>query len=566
MYLLPKPKKLEIKENNLKSKRVNIKNLCDDVRIEKVLSDFPKDTNGVLLTVSAANEESEGYTLTILPDEIKIAGKSTAGAFYGIQTLKQIFENETVPCLYIEDAPDMKHRGFYHDVTRGKVPKVETLKKLIDTMAYYKMNSLQIYVEHTFPFKEFGNDVDKFGYLTVDEIKELDDYCYDNFVEFIPSIATFGHLYELLQKEEYKDLRTIDNYKDECVFWIERMRHHTIDPQNPKSFEIIKSLIDQYLPLFRTDKFNICCDETFDLKVGKHKDKDTSKLYVDFVKKIIDYLKSKGKKIMMWGDILLQHPERIKDLPDDIQFLNWHYSPNPKEEDFVVFENSGCEQIVCPGTGTWHRLIECIDSASKNICRMLDLGYIHNAVGMINTNWGDYGTPCSLELTMHGLILGAAKSWNKITEVNEEFTDSINELQYKNENAVKYLSILDNASEKISWKKLVCCYSNYTCDSGFDIDYPDKTVIENTVASCKSVIDNLKSQTWEKDEYRRELLVCAEGIIVMAELFAKLAGYEAYRTSVTSKWLSNYRKSWLKSNKESELNEIEKMFNTLEAL
>ena len=94
MYLLPKPKKLEIKENNLKSKRVNIKNLCDDVRIEKVLSDFPKDTNGVLLTVSAANEESEGYTLTILPDEIKIAGESTAGAFYGIQTLKQIFEKE----------------------------------------------------------------------------------------------------------------------------------------------------------------------------------------------------------------------------------------------------------------------------------------------------------------------------------------------------------------------------------------------------------------------------------------------------------------------------------------
>ena len=545
---------------------MEIKKLCKDDRINKALSFFQQSAEGTEFIITADDGVSEGYTLDIFENKITIHGESVQGAFYGIQTLKQIFENASVPCLHIKDKPDMSHRGFYHDVTRGKVPTVKRLKKLIDTLAYYKMNSLQLYVEHTFPFKEFGDDIKKFGYLTADEIKELDDYCYENFIEFIPSIATFGHLYELLQKEEYAQLRTIENYKDERVFWIERMQHHTIDPVNPKSFEIVKSLIDQYIPLFRTDRFNICCDETFDLQEGKYKDSDIGKLYIDFVKKIVDYLKSKGKIVMMWGDIVLEHPETITSLPTDTEFLNWHYTPEPDEETFAVFERLGCKQIVCPGTGSWFRLVECIDSSSKNICKMLDLGYKHGAFGILNTNWGDYGNPCSIEMTMHGLILGAAKSWNKITEVNEEFIESINSLEYKNENAVKYLSLLDEASEKISWRELVWCYSNLIFNSNFEAVCPDKEAIKSAVLTCTTVIDSLKSQTWEKEEYRSELLVCAEGIIVMAELFAKLLGYDIKRVSVTSQWLSNYRKLWLEANKESELGEIEKMFNFLEQL
>ena len=285
MILLPKPKTLEINDGYLKSKKLVIFNECADERIAKAIECFEKADDGAVLTLKCGESDSEAYTLDIDGNGITILGEGAKGLFYGIQTLKQIFENDAVPCLHIEDKPDMSYRGFYHDVTRGRVPTVSSVKKLIDDLAYYKMNSLQLYVEHTFPFKEFGDAVEKFGYLTADEIRELDDYCYDNFIEFIPSIATFGHLYELLQQEEYKDLQCITEYKDKYHFWIERMGHHTIDPLNEKSIEVIKSLIDQYMPLFRTDKFNICCDETFDLKRGKYKDLDTGELYVDFVKK-----------------------------------------------------------------------------------------------------------------------------------------------------------------------------------------------------------------------------------------------------------------------------------------
>lgn len=566
MHLLPKPKKIEIKDGSLASKKVSIKNLCDDARIDKALGAFEQDADGVLLTVSGAGA-GEGYTLTILPDEIKIEGNGVAGAFYGIQTLRQIFENDIIPCLEIVDEPDMKSRGFYHDVTRGKVPTVETLKDLIDKMAYYKMNELQLYIEHTFPFKEFGDDVERFGYLTPDEIREIDDYCYDNFIEHVPSIATFGHLFELLNKPEYRHLQAVENYEADRIFWMERMSHHTIDPKNPESIEIIKSLIDQILPLFRSDRFNICGDETFDLKEGKYKDEDTGKLYIDFIKKIIDYLKSKGKRIMMWGDVLLQHPEVIAELPKDIQLANWHYDENPNEETFVTFEESGCEQIVCPGTSAWVGFSEDIERANVNIVKMGDYGYKHGANGMLNTNWGDHGHLCSLELSMHGFVLGAAKSWNIETKADGEFDDSINAICYKNENAVKYLTILSKANVLMSWNMIVWTYSKRTMNTKIhEYELPALEEIEKCISDCQSVIAELKEQTWKIDRFRTEFIIAAEGIIVVAEMLAKFAGYDHKRVSNTAEFLKHYRESWMASNKESELYRLEKFFSELDVM
>ena len=570
MYLLPKPQKIVINQGFLQSKAVDLKgmkgaeSICGDPRIQKALEKLPCSEEGAGLEIRVGETEAEGYILIIEESKITIIASEPAGAFYAIQTLRQLFDNGEVPCLLVEDKPGFAYRGFYHDVTRGKVPKVETLKALIDTMAYYKMNSLQLYVEHTFPFKELGDYVEKTGYLTAEEIKELDDYCYENFIEFIPSIATFGHLYELLERQAYRELREIEDFEEDQIFWYERMAHHTIDPTNEKSIEVIKSMLDQYMPLFRTDKFNICCDETFDLKNGKHKDQDTGKLYIDFVKKIIAHLQSKGKKVMMWADILLQHPETIEELPEGVEFLNWKYNEEPAEEPFAKFGSMDCVQIVCPGTSSWSRLVEGIQRGSKNILKLGEYGYKYHAKGMLNTNWGDYGNPCSLELAMHGLVLGAAKSWNEETDNDAYFSDSINYLLYKKEGADTYLALLDEAHDKLSWNKLAQCYSNCIYEKKFTITYPAGEDVISVQRTCKEILEKLDGESWERDDYRQEILIAAEGIMVMAELFAKFAGYGVERYSDTEQWLKKYRAKWVQKNKEYELREIEKMFLTLE--
>jgi len=463
----------------------------------------------------------------------------------------------------------MPHRGFYHDVTRGKVPKTETLKRLIDDLAYYKMNSLQLYVEHTFAFKELGNLPNELGCLTAEEILELDDYCFENFIEFIPSIATFGHLYELLERKEYRHLQCLENYTENKIFWRQRMKHHTIDPTNPESIEVIKSMIDQYIPLFRTDKFNICCDETFDLANGKLKDFDTGKLYVEFVVKIIDHLKQKGKKVMMWGDILLQHPETVKLLPEDTTFLNWDYSAQPDESHFKTFSDLGCIQYVCPGTSTWSRFCESIIIGRESIINTLDFGYKYGATGMINTNWGDYANPCTIELAMYGTVLGAAKAWNKNTKADSEFDKSICSLVYKNDNAVYWLEKLDDAHTikyVWAWNALVEAYSDLVHEEKVNPELPDINEISDAIRKNTEIIAELKGQKWEKDIYRAEIIIAAEAAIVMCQLFAKLLKLDTVEVVSISEWLEKFKASWLKSNKPSELEKIVSMIEYLDKI
>ena len=566
MNILPKPQKLEILDGVLKSKTLFVKNFCKDARIDKALACFEKGNDTELL-IECKCGEAEGYTLDISEDKITISGDSAGGVFYGIQTLKQIFENDTVPCIHIEDRPDMSLRGFYHDITRGKVPTVKTLKKMIDNMAYYKMNHLELYIEHTFPFKEFGDAVEKFSYLTADEIRELDDYCYENFIEFVPSIPTFGHLYELLQLDKYKHLQCAKDYEPDRVRFMSRMGHHTIDPKNPESIEIIKSMIDQTVPLYRTDKFNICCDETFDLKNGKYKGEDTGKLYVDFVKQIIDHVKSYGKKVMMWGDILLEHPETIAELPKDTLFLNWWYMEEPKEETFKTFKDAGGTQLAAPGTSTWLGLVEGKERAAKNIVNFLDMAYKYGVDGMLNTNWGDYGNPCSLELSMHGFVIGAAKSWNKKTTADDEFARAITTLCYQNEDALKVIDDLDKVSRLVKWNTLVLSWSKITMGTEIDGVYavlPTKEEIDKAIRICQGIMEKLSAEKWKNDSFRKEMLVAAEGYIVVAEMLAKVIGYKKERVSDTKAWLTKFRNRWLLSNKESELRSIEEMFDFYE--
>ena len=99
----------------------------------------------------------EGYTLEIDEDGIRLVGGDAAGCFYGIQTLMQLVEGAqgSLACVSIQDAPDMAHRGFYHDATRGRVPTVDGVKRIVDMLARLKVNSFQIYVEHSFDFFEF---------------------------------------------------------------------------------------------------------------------------------------------------------------------------------------------------------------------------------------------------------------------------------------------------------------------------------------------------------------------------------------------------------------------------
>lgn len=559
MNIIPYPKKIKEYDRIIKYRTFEKKPQVSDERISAALDKLTYSEGGAPLSINIGNGTGEEYKLGISEEGAVIDACSVKGAFYAIQTLRQILENETVYCTEIEDKPDFEVRGFYHDITRGKVPTVHTLENLIDDMAYYKLNSLQLYVEHVFPFKEFADSIERTGYITAQELHELDRYCADRFIEFVPSLSTFGHLYELLEKPQYKHLREAE--PDNTLAWENRMAHHTIDPTSDESFEVVKSLIDQYMPCFSSDKFNICCDETFDLKNGRHKDMDTAKLYVDFVCKIINYVKSKGKKVMMWADILLQHPEVIDKVPEDTILLNWDYDKAPDEKNAKLLSEMKRTQILCPGTWSWLRLCEDVNLADDNIAKMAEYAYKYGAGGLLNTNWGDWGNPCSIELAMHGMLLGADKSWN--VHADADFDDRINAVLYKSKGA-EYIKAMSDIEATDDFRKLAMVYANITLSAGKKIDYTGMDTLKSNIAESLKLKEKISQDSKLAPQYKEEMLNIAEGFAVVCELLAVYAGYDIVRKTDTKAWLAKYSELWLKKNKPSELCQMQKMFTVLE--
>lgn len=613
LKLIPPVKQLELQEGMWEQLELFYERENLDPRIEMALAEWNRwrnaetnvrknadgnagkcqngDKNGIPLRIIVQKENQklgqEAYILTVDASGIQIEAGGEAGAFYAVQTLKQIAAEGAIPYLRIQDEPDFSYRGFYHDITRGKIPTVETMKRLIDQMAYYKMNSLQIYVEHVYEFEECRELNERFGYYTKEEMQELDTYCKERFIDFIPSLSAFGHMYELLELDKYRHLRVLKNEKPSENRWNARMEHHTLDPLLPESEKLVQSLMDQYIPAFTSETFNICCDETFDLTMYPS-DIATGRLYVDFTKKIIEYVQSKGKKIMMWGDILLEHPDYIKEIPEDTVFLNWDYRANPPESKIQKFSELGRKQILCPGTGSWRRLCEDVAVEELNISNMAKYGHKYGALGILNTNWGDWGNPASLELAMYGMVLGAAKSWSVDMPVDDTFRDAVNELLYgavgekradgkncSDENCkkvkngpVQILRRISDAQDEVKWMPFAKACMEHRYQKELDPELPPFVFtkenldrVQDTYRTCRELLEN---QKWGYDEAREEMLIAVQGICVMAELTAKLKGIETSRMTDTRKWLQRYSEKWEEKNKPCELSAIQELFLYME--
>ncbi|PCJ59751.1 MAG: glycosyl hydrolase family 20 [Planctomycetota bacterium] len=386
------------------------------------------------------SKEDESYQLKINKDQVIIKSKGSAGCLWGIQTLKQIVKQykTKLPCLDIEDAPQFPNRGFYHDITRGKVPTLETMKELVVRMSAYKMNELQLYVEHTFAFKAFPELWADKSPLTAEEILELDQFCKIYHIDLVPSLTSFGHFYELIRLKKYEHLNELDIKASEVPYSLRhRMANYTLDVSQKESFEVVKTLIEEYLPLFTSKRFNVCCDETFDLGKGKNKKKadkvGSTRLYVDFLKKILTLVTKHNKTPMFWGDIVLHDPSVIKEIPKDMIFLNWMYHSNPSESKPKIFAKEKVTQYLCPGTSGWNNIMNNIDIACANIGNMADLARKYKAIGILNTDWGDYAHINLLGNSMHGMIFGADCSWSAKNPTNSDFDRSISFLEWQDD-------------------------------------------------------------------------------------------------------------------------------------
>lgn len=519
----------------------------------------------------AGNENTEDYTLSITADGVAAKSCGSCGLLYAVQTLRQIIRQcgMILPCMEITDSPDFPARGFYHDVTRGRIETLDNLKKLADRMSFYKLNQLQLYIEHTYLFEDFSEMWRDNTPLTAEEIMELDAYCRKLNIDLVPSLASFGHLYHLMRTKSYGHLCELENPRDTAFSYVDRMAHHTITPAEPNSQTLVLSMIKEYMSLFSSKYFNICGDETFDLGKGKSKELADSigldEMYIQFIGKTCEFVVEQGKTPMFWGDIIAKFPEMIKRLPKETICLNWGYSPVQNDDSIRALAECDAIQYVCPGVCCWNHLLPGTKNAYENITRMCDFGKKYNAVGVLNTNWGDFGHVNALEFSIAGMIYGAEFSWSAAKISHEEMNRRISRVEYL-DSSESLLALTDSMSrlEIFQWFQLV-----WFKEHG-NPDHLKKR--KDMTAACASeqldkLLFDLKQHASCMDTSARpflaQILVGAEGIRLFNEVQEVLLQTPFQSNpSLASKlewWMYQYKQLWRQECKEAELKRIEEV-------
>jgi len=365
----------------------------------------------------AAPGHPEGYTLAINRGGIEIVYRESAGLRAAKATLRQLRREygRRLPCLEIRDWPDFSRRGVMLDVSRGRVPNIETLVDLAERLADFKINELQLYTEHTFAYRKYKSVWEGWGALTPAEIQRLDARCRELGIDLVPNQNSFGHLRYFLEHPRVRKLAEVaEPYEDASGEFVRRPS--TLAPKHPGTLPFLRGLYDELLPNFSSEFFNVGCDETWDLGRGQSKKicaaNGKGVVYLDFLKGVQREVSQRGKRMMFWGDIILKYPKLIAKLPKDVMALNWGYEANhPFDKETALFAKSRIPFYVCPGTSTWMTLVGKHDNALKNLRRAAAAGRKNGAIGFLNTDWGDGGHPQPLAVSWLPLAAGAAMAW-----------------------------------------------------------------------------------------------------------------------------------------------------------
>jgi len=382
----------------------------------------PAEEIGAVLRLTAGTADQEhgqeqGYRLIISPEQILIEAPDPTGVFYGVCTLVQLVTQygRTLPAMQIADRPDFAARGVMLDISRDKVPQMDTLYNLVDMLAGWKINQVQLYTEHTFAYRRHRDVWVEASPMTGDEILSLDAFCRERYIELVPNQNTFGHMARWLNLPRYRSLA--ETHGEFSVPWGGKMQGpFSLCPLDPGSLQLTRSLFDELLPHFSSKQLNVGCDETFDLGQGRSKEecerRGTERVYLDYLLQIHNEVAERGYTMQFWGDIIVQRPELVPALPRDSIALEWGYeADHPFEEHGEQFARSGIAFYVCPGTSSWCSIAGRTDNAIGNLRNAAESGLKNGAIGYLNTDWGDMGHWQVLPVSFLGFAVGAAYSW-----------------------------------------------------------------------------------------------------------------------------------------------------------
>lgn len=306
---------------------------------------FPKNNSIVFTTLGAdANLGQEGYTIDITETNVNIRSISANGFFYGLQSLFQLLPADiekqgsglktySLPVVNIKDKPRFKYRGMHLDVGRYMFP-VEFIKKYIDLMAMYKLNTFhwhltddqgwRIEIKKYPKLTEIGSirkgtqigkteqsdSIPYGGFYTQEQAREIVAYAASKYITVIPEIEMPGHSVAALTA--YPSLACTSGPFEVLTHW--GISDDILCAGNDSVFTFIQDVLTEIMDIFPSTYIHIGGDEAPKVRWEKCPKcqarikaeglKDEAELQSYFIKRIEKFLVSKKHRLIGWDEIL----------------------------------------------------------------------------------------------------------------------------------------------------------------------------------------------------------------------------------------------------------------------
>ncbi len=314
---------------------------------DKSSEDDPRNKQDILVDMNQSIAE-EDYILKISKENVRITSSTAQGAFYAFQTLRQIMSLDQLPKAHdqhrqwnlqaslITDGPRYSYRGLHLDVARHFQP-VDFIKKYIDRISFYKMNTFhwhltddqgwrieikkypklqeiaawrdETLVGHYSDFPVTYDGIKYGGFYTHEEIRDVVKYASERGVTIIPEIEMPGHAQAALAA--YPELGcTPGPFKVAGTWGV----FEDVFCPNEITFTFLENVLEEVMTLFPSKYIHIGGDECPKNRwnesaycqqlMKKEGLKNASELQSYFIRRIENYVNSKGRQIIGWDEIL----------------------------------------------------------------------------------------------------------------------------------------------------------------------------------------------------------------------------------------------------------------------
>ena len=397
--------------------------------------------------------KNEGYLLDVSQDGVVIIGESAAGRYYGVMTLVQILDEQkktlVIPGLSIRDWPQQKMRGITDDLSRGQVSTMQNFKQIIRFLSRHKLNVYSPYIEDIFAFKKYPTIGKGRGDVTAAEMKELDAYAKRYHVELIPTFETLGHWENILVQPEY-------------VKYAEFPGAHTVNVSDEAVYAMLDDMIGQLSDAFSSPYFNMAADESWDVGLGANKDRvaasDLATVHAEHYKRLFDIIKKHKKKPMMYGDVILNNPTILDKIPKDVVIIDWHYGAQESFASPATFKSAGFPFVVSPAVWNFTGPFPNYVNTMINVQNLNRDGFRNGSLGLLTSNWNDYGGEALREFNYYGYAWTAECAWRPLEADIERFDKIFFRQFFGNEEAgllgQTAYALLSNPLNQINWNEL----------------------------------------------------------------------------------------------------------------